>query len=57
MCWQQMGLSKQGQQAVSKIRQVEKEVREDQLSTHGASGDDTTLTEPLLIKCEEEPGN
>lgn len=46
VCWQQMGLSKQGQQAVNKIRQVEKEAREDQLATNGLNGD--TLTVPLL---------
>ncbi|KAG0612886.1 hypothetical protein M758_6G059900 [Ceratodon purpureus] len=42
----QMGLSKQGQQAVNKIRQVEKDAREEQLATNGLNGD--TLTLPLL---------
>ncbi|KAG0585937.1 hypothetical protein KC19_2G050500 [Ceratodon purpureus] len=42
----QMGLSKQGQQAVNKVRQVEKEARIDQIATHGLNGD--TLTVPLL---------
>lgn len=46
VCWQQMGLSKQGQQAVNKIRLVEKEAREEQLATNGLNGD--TLTLPLL---------
>ena len=46
MWLQQMGLSKQGQQAVNKVRQVEKEARIDQIATHGLNGD--TLTVPLL---------
>ncbi|XP_024371622.1 DUF21 domain-containing protein At4g14240 [Physcomitrium patens] len=42
----QMGLSKQGQHAVSKIWQVENLAREEQLATHGLNGD--ALTTPLL---------
>lgn len=41
-----MGLSKQGQHAVSKIWQVENLAREEQLATHGLNGD--ALTTPLL---------
>lgn len=41
-----MGLSKQGQQAVNKVRHVEKEARIDEIATHGLTGD--TLSVPLL---------
>jgi hypothetical protein len=42
-----MGLSKQGQQAVNKVRQVEKEARIDQIATSGLNGD--ALAVPLLL--------
>ena len=46
---QQMGLSKQGQHAVNKVRQVEKEARIDHLAVHGLNGEAAAaLTVPLL---------
>lgn len=44
---QQLGLSKQGQQAVNKVRNVEKEARQGFLRTSSKNADDN-LNEPLL---------
>lgn len=43
---QQMGLSKQGQHAIKKVRQVENEARQNRLAQLGLGSGD--LSEPLL---------
>lgn len=54
LSWQQLGLSKQGQQAVNKVRQVEKEAREEQLATQGFANGDFSITVPLLVnRCDD----
>ncbi len=47
MILQQLGLSKQGQLAVNKVRKVEQESRQKSLATFGKI-DENNLTKPLL---------